>query len=67
MPYSDIQGGQIYFEFNPVSGRPVLMLANSLGTNLTMWEAQVEELSHHFSLLRYDARGHGRSSVPDGP
>ena len=47
-------------------GKP-LVLANSLGSNLHMWDEQVEPLSSHFTLIRFDARGHGRSPVPPGP
>jgi 3-oxoadipate enol-lactonase len=32
-----------------------------------MWDEQVPLLSEHFRLLRYDVRGHGRSSSPPGP
>jgi 3-oxoadipate enol-lactonase len=46
---------------------PALMLSNSLGTNLHMWDDQAGELAKHFRLIRYDRRGHGRSSVPPGP
>ena len=46
---------------------PVLMLSNSLGTNLHMWDEQVAPFTRHFRLVRYDRRGHGRSSVPTGP
>jgi 3-oxoadipate enol-lactonase len=46
---------------------PVLMLSNSLGTDLHMWDDQVAPLTRHFRLLRYDRRGHGKSSVPRGP
>lgn len=46
---------------------PVLLLANGLGTNLTMWEPQIRCFSKHFRVLRYDQRGHGESSVPPGP
>ena len=67
MPYTEVQDARIYYEFSPVADKPVLLLANSLGTNLSMWNSQVEEFGRHFSLLRYDARGHGRSSVPEGP
>lgn len=48
-------------------GAPALMLSNSLGTNLNMWDDQVDELSKHFRLVRYDRRGHGHSGVPQGP
>ena len=53
-----------------VEGResaPVLMLSNSLGTNLHMWDDQARELAKHFRLVRYDRRGHGKSGVPQGP
>ena len=46
---------------------PVLVLANSLGTALGMWDDQVPALRERFRLLRYDHRGHGGSSVPPGP
>lgn len=46
---------------------PVLVLSNSLGTTLGMWDAQVPALSRRFRLLRYDIRGHGGSSTPPGP
>jgi 3-oxoadipate enol-lactonase len=46
---------------------PVLMLCNSLGTNLHMWDEQAKTWGQHFRLVRYDRRGHGKSSVPKGP
>jgi 3-oxoadipate enol-lactonase len=46
---------------------PVLVLSNSLGTNLGMWDDQASVLRERFRLLRYDQRGHGDSPVPSGP
>ena len=46
---------------------PTLMLCNSLGTTLEMWDLQVAPLTTRFRLVRYDRRGHGRSPVPPGP
>lgn len=46
---------------------PALMLSNSLGTNLHMWDDQAAEFARHFRLIRYDRRGHGKSGVPRGP
>lgn len=46
---------------------PVLMLSNSLGTTLDMWEPQMPTLAERFRVVRYDARGHGGSSVPAKP
>jgi len=46
---------------------PALMLSNSLGTDLHMWDDQVGEFTEHFRLIRYDRRGHGQSGAPAGP
>ena len=46
---------------------PVLVLSNSLGTALEMWDPQLRALAAGFRVLRYDMRGHGRSPVPPGP
>ncbi len=46
---------------------PVLVLSNSLGTALEMWDAQAPALGERFRLLRYDTRGHGGSPAPPGP
>ena len=46
---------------------PTVLLSNSLGSTMSMWDAQIPVLARHGSVLRYDTRGHGRSPVPDGP
>jgi 3-oxoadipate enol-lactonase len=46
---------------------PPLVLSNSLGTTLEMWDPQVPSLAERFQVIRYDRRGHGRSPVPPGP
>lgn len=46
---------------------PVLVLSNSLGTTLEMWDAQVAAFSRRYRLLRYDTRGHGGSPAGAGP
>jgi 3-oxoadipate enol-lactonase len=60
-------GSQIAYRFDGPADKPVLLLSNSIGTDLTMWDPQVEAFSKHFRLLRYDSRGHGTSDVPEGP
>ena len=46
---------------------PALILCNSLGTTLEMWNPQVSTLGQSFRLIRYDTRGHGASVVTPGP
>jgi 3-oxoadipate enol-lactonase len=67
MPTVKLPDVQIYYEWAGADDKPVLVLSNSLGTNLHMWSSQVDEFKKHFRLLRYDKRGHGQSSVPPGP
>jgi 3-oxoadipate enol-lactonase len=67
MPIVNADGCPIYVEVEGPERAPVLMLSNSLGTTLRMWDLQVAPLTQHFRLVRYDRRGHGRSGVPKGP
>jgi 3-oxoadipate enol-lactonase len=67
MPFAKLADVQIYYEWNGPEDKPVLVFSNSLGTKLTMWGPQLAEFAKHFRLLRYDNRGHGKSSVPPGP
>jgi 3-oxoadipate enol-lactonase len=67
MPDIDADGCKIHVEVEGPDEAPVLMLSNSLGTDLSMWDEQVPGFTRHFRLVRYDRRGHGRSDVPAGP
>jgi len=67
MPAIQADGGcPIHVEVEGPENAPVLMLSNSLGTNLHMWDDQVKPWTQHFRLVRYDRRGHGQSGVPKG-
>jgi len=67
MPVAALRDTQIHYRIDGEQGLPVLVLSNSLGTNLDMWRPQADVLSQHFQVLRYDTRGHGQSGVPPGP
>jgi 3-oxoadipate enol-lactonase len=64
-------GVELAYRFDgPANGdtsAPVLMLSNSLMSNHTMWDPQIDALTQRFRVLRYDTRGHGASAVPPGP
>jgi 3-oxoadipate enol-lactonase len=67
MPFANLFDVKLYYEWSGAEHLPVLVFSNGLGTNLHMWDSQVGPFSQHFRLLRFDARGHGQSSVPPGP
>jgi 3-oxoadipate enol-lactonase len=46
---------------------PVVMLSNSLASNLAMWDAQMAALADKYRVLRYDQRGHGGTQVTPPP
>ena len=66
MPVINADGCPIHVEVEGPERAPVLMLSNSLGTTLQMWDGQVAPFTQHFRLVRYDRRGHGKSGVPQG-
>jgi 3-oxoadipate enol-lactonase len=67
MPTIDADGCPVNVDIQGAENAPVLMLSNSLGTDLHMWDDQMLAWSQHFRVLRYDRRGHGKSGVPTGP
>ncbi len=67
MPVIDAEGCPLWVEIEGPPHALVLMLSNSLGTDLHMWDAQAARFAQTFRLVRYDRRGHGRSGVPAGP
>src|ERR1700733_2472356 len=65
MPFAEVAELKTHYALTAGEG-PVLMLSNSLGTDFSMWDPQMEELQQRFRILRYDTRGHGKSSVTPG-
>lgn len=55
-----------YQEDGDPSGAPVVF-ANSLGTDLHLWDKVIARLPQGLRLIRFDLRGHGQSSCPQGP
>ena len=50
-----------------ISGNgPWVTLSHSLSCDLTMWDALAASLAPTFTVLRYDTRGHGGTSAPEG-
>ena len=55
-----------YREDGDPNGQP-LVFANSLGTDLRLWDSVIPLLPKGLRIVRYDKRGHGSSSVHDAP
>lgn len=48
-------------------GGPAVVFLNALGTDMRLWDAVVPLLPAGLRILRFDARGHGKSDVPPAP
>lgn len=57
----------VHHELTGPEQAPVIVLSNSLGTDLRLWDEQVPALTEHFRVLRYDQRGHGGTGAEPGP
>lgn len=66
MALLELSTHQLHYRVDGDAG-PWVVFCNSLGTDLHMWDAQVEALSTRFRVLRYDRRGHGQSTAAPGP
>lgn len=67
MGFVQLAEGELNYQLDGPEGAPVLVLSNSLGTDLHMWDIQIPAFIKHFRVLRFDTRGHGRSLVTAGP
>lgn len=67
MQVADLGDVQLHYRIDgDPKGAPVVF-ANSLGTDLHLWDQVLPLLPKGLRIIRYDLRGHGLSSVPDGP
>ena len=61
-------GISINYRLDGPADGPVVMFSNSLISNYTMWDDQLEAMtSAGYRMLRYDTRGHGGTDAPDTP
>jgi len=67
MPFVELHDARIHYLLEGPAAAPALAFSNSLGTNYSMWDLQAAEFQKTFRVLRYDTRGHGKTSVTPGP
>jgi 3-oxoadipate enol-lactonase len=63
MPFVQNDDVRLHYRTDGDAAHPCLVLSNSLGTDLSMWDAQAAALARDFCVLRYDTRGHGLSGT----
>lgn len=67
MQIFDAGDARIHYRVDgPADGAPVVF-ANSLGTDMRLWDPILPLLPEGLRIIRWDKRGHGLSSVPSGP
>ena len=52
----------LHYQIDGPEDAPVLVLSNSMGTTLSLWQPQMKTLTQHFRVLRYDTHGHGQTT-----
>lgn len=67
MPIADLGDVKLHYQIdgNP-DGAPVVF-SNSLGTDFRLWDPILPHMPGGLKYIRYDKRGHGLSSLPEGP
>lgn len=60
MPHVDLNGQKIFYEDTGGEGPPII-LAHGFLMDLTMFDPQVSVLAPEFRVIRFDARGFGRT------
>lgn len=66
MPFAERDGHRLYWKLEGDGEKPALLLLNSIGTDMSLWDSTVPHLLPHFHLLRMDTLGHGASDVVPG-
>lgn len=67
MQILDLDGLRLHYrDEGDAAGAPIVF-ANSLGTDLRLWDKVLPLLPNGLRLIRYDKRGHGLSDCPHGP
>ncbi|CUH43104.1 3-oxoadipate enol-lactonase [Ruegeria atlantica] len=67
MQIADIGNVQIHYRVDGDPGGAPIVFANSLGTDLRLWDDLLPHLPAGLRIIRFDKRGHGLSSQPPAP
>ncbi|SFR13771.1 3-oxoadipate enol-lactonase [Poseidonocella sedimentorum] len=67
MQVADLGDVKLHYRLDGDPDGAPIVLANSLGTDLRVWDQIIPLLPAGLRILRYDKRGHGLSSCPPAP
>lgn len=67
MQICDAGDVRIHYRVDGPADGPTVVFANSLGTDLRLWDPILTLLPKGLRIIRWDKRGHGLSTVPSGP
>lgn len=67
MQVADLGDVRLHYRIDGDPGGAPVVFANSLGTDLRLWDKVLPLLPDGLKFIRYDKRGHGLSSLPAGP
>jgi 3-oxoadipate enol-lactonase len=67
MSFASINGTTLHYRLTGAPDGLPLILVNSLGTSLHIWDDVLALLGLRYRVLCYDKRGHGLSDAPPGP
>lgn len=67
MPFAQIGDLQLHYKVDGPDAGPPVVFANSICTDLSLWDAVLPHLPAELRVIRYDMRGHGQSDCPPAP
>lgn len=66
MQIAELADIRIHYDDRGPKDAPTLLFANSLGTDFRLWDRVIDRLPEGLRLIRYDKRGHGLTTAPEG-
>ncbi len=67
MKIAELRDVRLHYRIDGDPEGPPIVFANSLGTDLRLWDAILPLLPKGLRIIRYDKRGHGLSGQPPAP
>jgi pimeloyl-ACP methyl ester carboxylesterase len=65
--FAEVNGTRLYYETAGDPAREPLVFVHGFTLDTRMWDDQFKPFAQHYRVIRYDARGFGRSALPESP